>query len=280
MDYVKPADVVENMSNAGADKSRLSIRDILIKGALSGAFLGFATTLAFTGAVQTKLDIVGAFIFPVGFVMILLLNLELVTGNFAMIPMAVMRSKTNMPRLVHNFSWAFLGNLLGGLFYALLFAIVITKFWHTGDGEMIQKIIKVGEAKTLAYKEYGMDGMIVGFIKAILCNWMVTLGAVMAFTSQSTVGKIAAMWLPVFTFFGLGFEHAVVNMFVLPAGLLVGAEYTFSDWWLWNQIPVTIGNLLGGFLLTGLTLHLVYKKPQRTTNVQDSVGSSKDSSAL
>ena len=35
-------------------------------------------------------------------------------------------------------------------------------------------------------------------------------------TSQSTVGKIVAMWLPVLTFFAQGFEHSVVNMFLIP----------------------------------------------------------------
>ena len=46
----------------GAYKSTLSIKDLLIKGILSGAFLGFATTLAFTAAIDTKLSIVGAFV--------------------------------------------------------------------------------------------------------------------------------------------------------------------------------------------------------------------------
>src|SRR5699024_2690613 len=95
---------------------------------------------------------------------------------------------------------------------------------------------------------------------ALLCNWMVTMGAVMAFTSQSTIGKIAAMWLPVFIFFAQGFEHAVVNMFVIPAAMMAGADIGFGDWWLWNQIPVTIGNLLSGFVFTGLALHYVTKE--------------------
>ena len=66
----------------------------------------------------------------------------------------------------------------------------------------------------------------------------------MAFVSSSTIGKIAAMWLPVFLFFAHGFEHAVVNMFVIPTAILMGADLSLGDWWLWNQIPVTIGNFI------------------------------------
>src|ERR1044072_1396649 len=88
MDYVKPADVATSMIDAGIKKLALSPRDLLIRGALSGALLGAATTLAVTGAVTTGQPLVGALIFPVGLVMIVLLGLELVTGSFALLPLA------------------------------------------------------------------------------------------------------------------------------------------------------------------------------------------------
>ncbi len=81
----------------------------------------------------------------------------------------------------------------------------------------------------------------------------------MAMTSTSTVGKIAATWLPIFLFFALGFEHAVVNMFIIPAGMLLGAKVSVSDRWLWNQTPATLGNLIGGFVFTGLALYVTCK---------------------
>lgn len=260
LDYIKPNQLIEDVAQTGAYKTTLNISDILIKGILSGAFLGFATTLAFTATIETNLSIVGAIVFPVGFVLVLLLSLELVTGNFAMLPLARMRGLTSSKRMVYNFFWAFLGNLLGSILYGILFYIVATKLGHITQGAMIDKIITVAEGKTLAYKSLGGDGMIVVITKAILCNWMVTLGAFMAFISSSTIGKIAAMWLPVFLFFAQGFEHAVVNMFVIPTAIFMGADLTLGDWWLWNQIPVTIGNFIGGFIFTALALHLVNKK--------------------
>ena len=68
------------------------------------------------------------------------------------------------------------------------------------------------------------------------------------------------MWLPILIFFALGFEHAVVNMFIIPAGMLLGADVTLFDWWFWNQIPVTIGNFISGFFFTGFLLHYMLKK--------------------
>jgi len=248
------------MIQAGSSKTKLSVKDILIRGFLSGAFLGYATSLAVTATIQTGLGIVGALIFPVGFVMILLLGLELVTGSFALVPLAVFEKKSNVPKMVFNWSLVFIGNLLGSLFYAWMFFLVVTKMGHTTDAPIIQKIINITEMKTIGYSHWSSVGMLTPFISGVLCNWIVTLGVVLFFTSTSTTGKIVAMWLPILIFFAQGYEHSVVNMFVIPAGMMLGAHVTFVDWWLWNQIPVTLGNIVGGMIFTGIFLYLTYNK--------------------
>ena len=263
MPYVKPDVAVDTMIQAGEAKANLAIKDWLIRGFLSGALLGFATTLAFTATGQTGLPIVGALIFPAGFVMIVLLGLELVTGNFAILALPLLDGKIGWSKLLANWGWVFVGNLLGSLFYALLFSLTVTR-----DAPIAQQIVKAAQAKTVGYQALGWHGMEVLLVKAILCNWMVTLGVVMAFTSQSTIGKIAAMWLPILTFFAQGFEHSVVNMFVIPAGMLLGARVSFADWWLWNQIPVTLGNIAGGFVFTGLALYLTHRRAQPRVAVE------------
>jgi formate/nitrite transporter FocA (FNT family) len=122
-------------------------------------------------------------------------------------------------------------------------------------------MIAVTEKKTLAYAQLGIKGLWIAFVKAILCNWMVTLGSFLAFASRDTTGKVVAMWLPIFTFFALGFEHSVVNLFLIPAGILMGAPVSIADWWLWNQIPVTLGNIVGGALFTAGALYWTYSSP-------------------
>src|SRR6266508_3058436 len=85
MDYVKPAEVAAAMVETGRRKLALPTSDLLIRGILSGAILGVATSLAFTGALSTGQPLVGAIIFPVGLVIIVLLGLELITGSFALL---------------------------------------------------------------------------------------------------------------------------------------------------------------------------------------------------
>ena len=262
MTAIRPEDIVENMLQAGAKKACLTVKDMLIRGFLSGVFLGYATTLAILAMAQTGLGIVGALVFPVGFVMIILLGLELATGNFALIPIAVRDNRASFGQLIFNWLWVLTANLIGGVTYAYLYFIVVTKMGHVDPASIAsaQKIMAIAESKTLDYICIGINGTIAAFTSALLCNWMVTLGAVMAFTSVSVSGKIAAMWLPIMTFFALGYEHAIVNMFLIPAGIMLSANITIAEWWLWNGFPVIAGNIAGGMIFTGFALYLTFKK--------------------
>lgn len=254
MDYIKPLEVAESFLSTTVTKSQLPIQQLLLRGFLSGALLGFATTVAFTSNAQSLPPIVGAILFPVSFAMIIVLGLELVTGNFAMIPAVFVAGKVGFSRAMTNLLWVFIGNLAGAGLYAWLYALVQTQFHRVPVAGAGALIVAAAQAKTLAYQKLGMAGIALSVVKAMLCNWMVCMGVVMGLTSRSTLGKITACWLPVFTFFALGYEHSVVNMFVIPAGMLMGAPISMRDWWLWNQIPVTVGNLLGGFLFVGLPM--------------------------
>lgn len=259
MDYCNPALVVAALVDAGKGKAALSVQDILVRGALSGAILAIATELAITAALQTGSPLVGALIFPGGFVMIVLLNLELLTGSFAIMPMAQMDGAVRFQDTLRNWGWSFLGNLAGSLIFAVMVWGTLTTFGTTPAGAVGDRIAAIADAKTLAYAAHGGAGWATAFTKAMLCNWMVCMGVVMGAVAQSTLSKIVAAWIPICIFFGLGYEHAVVNMFVIPAGMMLGATTTPGSWWLWNQIPVTLGNLCGGMLFTGLALYSTYR---------------------
>jgi formate/nitrite transporter len=259
MDYVKPADVAAAMVDTGRRKLALSPADLLIRGALAGSILAAATSLALTAAVQTGQPLVGALVFPVGLILIVLLGFDLVTGSFGLLPLPWIERDASSTSMLANWSYVFIGNLIGSMAYGGLLAIALTNFGTAAPAGVAAKIIAIAEAKTVGYAAIGHAGLITVFVKAMLCNWMVCLAVVAAMTTTSTVGKIATAYMPVFIFFAQGFEHSVVNMFVIPTGMMMGANVTVADWWLWNQIPVTLGNLVGGFIFTGLAIYLTHR---------------------
>jgi len=188
-----------------------------------------------------------------------LLGLDLVTGSFGLLPLPWLENDADAKTMLANWGWVFLGNLIGSVVYGGLLAIALTNFGTTAPAGVAAKIVALAESKTAGYEVLGLAGMISVFVKAILCNWMVCLAVVAAMTTSSTIGKIACAYMPVFIFFAQGFEHSVVNMFIIPTGMMMGAKVTVAQWWLWNQIPVTFGNLVGGFFFTGLALYLTHK---------------------
>jgi len=261
MDCVKPTEIANQMLMAGTIKANLPVKQLLIRGMLAGAYLAVATSMSVTAAVQTGQWIVGAMIFPFGLCLVVLLGTELITGSFALLPVATMEGKdgAGIGRVLQNWGWVFIGNLLGSLLYASLLAISLTMDWSGEISPIGQKLIAMAEQRTTGYAVFQTAGMITVFTKAILCNWLVSLAVVMAFATTSLTGKIVAMWGPVVLFFSQGFEHTVVNMFVIPVGMMMGANVSVWDWWVWNQIPVTLGNLVGGMVFTGLAIYASHK---------------------
>ena len=262
MDYVNPVELVQEALRVAKKKAALSTCDLLLRGFLAGAFLAYATSLVMIVLSQGLPPIVGALLFPVGFVMLVLLGLELATGNFALLPAALAAGEVSLGKLLRNWGWVYLGNVLGSVFYAALFYLAVTNCGASAGGPLGDLLKQTAQRKTLAYMALGGSGWTTALVKGILCNWMVTIGAVLAMVSRSTVGKVVAMWLPIMTFFAHGYEHSIVNMFVIPAGMLFGAPVSVRQWWLWNQIPVTLGNIVSGALLTGLALYVTFRVKQ------------------
>lgn len=271
LDYVQPIELLSDAAKAASRKAALSVRDLLIRSFLAGGLLAYATSLVFVVLSQNVAPIVGAILFPVGFVILVLLGLELATGNFALLPIGWAAGEVSVGRMARNLGWVYVGNLAGSLFYGVLFYLAVTNCGSTGNGAIGDLMKAAAQKKTLSYMALGLRGWETAFIKGVLCNWMVTLGAVLAMASRSTIGKVVAMWLPIMTFFALGYEHSIVNMFLVPTGKLFGAPVSLGQWWVWNQIPVTLGNFVSGALLTGLALY-VTNMPKKAATMEISLG--------
>jgi formate/nitrite transporter len=258
-DAVKPAQIVIGMIEAGATRTTIPVSQLLVRSGLAGALLGVATTLAFAATAQTGLPLVGALIFPVGFAMIIVLGLDLVTGSFALLPMALMAGRITVGQMLRNWLVTFVGNFIGALILAGLMYVVLTTAGHDTGGPIGDRLRAAVAARSAGYGALGGDGLITVFVKAMLCNWLVCLGVTMGMAATTVPGKVVGCWLPILTFFAQGFEHCVVNMSLFPLGLIMGAKATVADYALYNEIPVTIGNIVGGFLFTGLALYLAYQ---------------------
>src|SRR5215471_8594840 len=133
MDHVTPPELVGDAIELAVRKSGLGAGDLLVRGIMAGALLGIATSFAFVAVAQGLPPLVGAIIFPVGFVMLVLLGQELATGNFAILPLGMMAGEVRLARLLRNWVLVYAGNLMGCLLYAGLFYLSLMN-WGKSDG--------------------------------------------------------------------------------------------------------------------------------------------------
>jgi len=269
MAYLAPAEFVTKMVDAGESKLLMSTRDTLIRAYMAGAILALSAAFAVTASINTGNPLIGALLFPVGFCMLYLLGFDLLTGVFTLVPLAVLdkRPGATWAGVLRNWGLVFIGNFAGALTVAVFMAIIFTFGFSEAPNLIGQKIGSIGESRTVGYAAHGMAGMLTLFIRAVMCNWMVSTGVVAAMMSTSVSGKVVAMWMPILVFFYMGFEHSVVNMYLFPSGLMLGAKFTLMDYLLWNELPTVLGNIVGGLTFVGATLYSTHYKtaPKRNT---------------
>lgn len=275
MDYVAPKDFVTKMIDAGEAKVFMSTRDTLIRAFMAGAILALAAAFAITITTQTGQPLLGAILFPVGFILLYLMGFDLLTGVFTLVPLALIdkRPGVTLKGVLRNWGLVFSGNFAGALLVALMMAIIVTFGFSQAPDAVGEKIGHIGEGRTVGYAAHGAAGMLTLFIRAVLCNWMVSTGVVAAMMSTSVSGKVIGMWMPIMLFFYMGFEHSIVNMFLFPSGLMLGGNFSIMDYLIWNEIPTVLGNLVGGLTFVGLTLYVTHSRtaPRRQANASTRV---------
>ena len=269
MSYLEPSEFVTKMVDAGESKIFMSKKDTLIRAFMAGAILALAAVFAITVATKTGSLLLGAVLFPVGFIMLYLMKFDLLTGVFTLVPLALLdkRPGVDVKQVLRNWGLVFIGNLGGALMVAFGMAFILTYGFNTDGGAIAAKVSHIGEARTLGYKSHGIDGWFTIFIRGMMCNWMVSMGVVGAMISTSATGKMMAMWMPIMLFFYMGFEHSIVNMFLFPFSMIMGGDFTLVDYLLWNELPTALGNLIGGFVLAGLPLYYTHVRTSPKRNV-------------
>ncbi len=270
MSYLEPTEFVTKMVDAGESKIYMSTKDTLIRAFMAGATLALAAVFAVTVAVKSGSPILGAVLFPVGFIMLYLMKFDLLTGVFTLVPLAVFdkRPGATVGQVFRNWGLVFTGNFAGALAVAFMISFILTYGYQTDGGIIAEKVGKIGESRTLGYKEFGVGGWFTIFIRGMLCNWMVSMGVVGAMISTSATGKMAAMWMPIMLFFFMGFEHSIVNMFLFPFSMIMGGGFTIADYLIWNELPTVLGNLVGGLVFVGLPLYYTHVRMSPDRNLR------------
>ena len=162
MSYVKPSEFAVKMVDAGESKAFMSTRDTLIRAFMAGAILALAAAFAVTVTVQTGQPLLGALLFPVGFILLYLMGFDLLTGVFTLVPLALLdkRRGVTVRSMLRNWGLVFLGNFLGAILVAVMMAVILTYGFSVAPDEVGQRLGEIGHSRTVGYAEHGAAGML------------------------------------------------------------------------------------------------------------------------
>lgn len=262
-----PKEIAALYSAAGEAKTKLPIGKMFVLSIFAGAFIALGalgSSIASCGVTPAALSrMMSALIFPIGLVMVVTAGSELFTGN-CLILVSVLDKRATVMGMVKNLVVVYLGNFVGSMLIALL--AVYGHVMDLYDGALAANAVKVAVAKTNL-------GFWDAFFKGILCNVMVCIAVWMTFAPKQISGKILAAYLPIVIFILGGFEHCVANFYFIPMGMLCAKEYGIAaeglnlfGFLVKNEIPVTLGNIVGGSFLVGAGYWYIYLKQPKTTD--------------
>lgn len=221
----------------------------------AGAAIGLGIILiAVIGAYGEKYQYamtkaVMGFSFSMALSVVLMFGVELFTGNNLLMSVAGLERKVSWIQVLYLWIFNYVGNFGGALVLALIYANTGVASGLVGDYLVQMAVMKTDPT------------FIELLMKGILCNVLVCLAVLIALKMKSESGKLIMIFWCIYTFITCGFEHSIANMtlFSLSALLDHGATVSYSMM-IHNLIPVTIGNIIGGGLMLGGSLHLMAKK--------------------
>lgn len=251
IDDYSPQGIAVRVRAAGVAKAKLQSLPLLLLSIMAGAYIALGALLytlvvadSSFGAGPTRL--LGGLVFSLGLVLVVIAGAELFTGNALMV-ISWLDRKINGKLLFRNWLIVYFGNFIG----ALLITVLVVLSGVLNPEALATKMTEIAEAKL------GLTATEALF-RGVLCNMLVCLAVWMSFAARTVTGKVAVILLPIAAFVGIGFEHSVANMYVLPVSMIGG----FIDWNLsgafLNLLFVTIGNIIGGALLVAAGYWAVY----------------------
>jgi formate/nitrite transporter FocA (FNT family) len=233
-------------------------RRYLQRAAMAGVLIGlmyatFYAVLAAFSAVEVGDSslrpvgrLVGAITFGWALVFIYYSRSELLTSNMMIVSVGAYHRRTSWARALRLLGLCYLGNLLGGVFVALLL-----RFSTLVEGAPLDEMVD-SVAHKLAYVTDGPAGWVDLLLRAVLCNFCINVAMLLVYNGliKDDLTKCLVMITSVFIFAFLGLEHSVANTVLFSiVGLREGLDLAAAA----GNIGIAlVGNFIGGGLLIGL----------------------------
>lgn len=274
---LSPAEITQYVSEVGVKKAGLKWWRQLLLGIMAGMFIAIAgngASIAGYSASSVGISkMLSGVLFGAGLLMVLLAGAELFTGNCLM-AVSVLDRKIRTSAMIKNWFFVYIGNAIGGIGYSFLMSL--TDQLSMDGNKLAAYSINAAVSKCNLDSTHAI-------VMGIFCNVLVCLAVWVSYASKDVVGKIVAMYFPIWVFVTAGYEHCIANMYFVPMGIFAkgNSEYVAAameqygltaeqiDSLNWtnfafdNLVPVTIGNIIGGAVFVGAVYWFIYSRKSK-----------------
>lgn len=192
--------------------------DYLIKSIFAGIMIGIA------GTVYLRVDnnIVGAFLFSIGLLVICMYGMNLYTGKIGYILI-------NKINYIYELLITIVGNFIGTFLVARL--VLLTRFKNIST-----KAIEIVNLKL-------NDNLLSIFILSMLCGILMYIAVNNYKKINNEIGKYSCIFMCVMVFILSGFEHSIANMYYINLANLLSLKS------LLYILIMILGNSVGSILI-------------------------------
>lgn len=267
-----PAAMAKVAEDAGVYKATKQPLTTFFLAITAGVFISIAFVFyitATTGSASMPYGmakLIGGICFSLGLMLVVVCGADLFISTVLTV-IAKASGRITWKQLACNWCNVYVGNLFGALFFVAL-------IWFAGEHMVANGAWGLNVLQTAEHKVE--HTFVEAFCLGVLANLMVCLAVWMSYSGRTLTDKMFAMILPVGMFVASGFDHSIANMFMIPMGIVI-KNFAAPEFWeaigkapsqfelltlhnfiVDNLIPVTLGNIVGGGFLVGLTYWVIY----------------------
>ncbi|OEH53347.1 formate dehydrogenase [Oceanobacillus sp. E9] len=260
--FLFPVQVMQSFSNKGKEHLDTNTPSQLVLALKAGSFMTFGAVFSVLLAIGVDAKgltyILQGIGFTAGYLMVFMSQSVLFTEVNVLLPTSYLqKSYWRKHKFIKFWAVAYVGNLIGALFVALL--IIISNSLTPEFSKELETLI----SHKMKFTEYGWVGWFQVMLSGILANWLIGMATFLTTSARDLAGKILGTALPVILFVAGNFQHSAANMGYFSLAILTTGNYAWHDYILLNLIPASIGNIIGGAIFISLLFLYAFRKEMR-----------------
>lgn len=244
----EPYEIMVEQLESGLKEYRRSNTGLFISSLSAGLEVGFSIlvigiiyTLFKAEVSPSKLYLMMALVYPIGYIFVLIGRSELFTEHTVLATLPVLNGEASFKSLLNLWVIIYVGNLAGGY----LFGTIVLQF-NAGAHLISLDFFHFVSQKMVGYSSTNI------LVSSIMAGWLMGTLSWLLSSAQDTLSRVAMIFFITFIISIAGLHHCIVGSIGIFMAYFANANEISGLEFLKFQGLSTLGNIIGGVVLVAL----------------------------